>query len=138
MSVIYLDTILSNSELDLFNDASSCSFNSQNLCSLHDMIGRCSSEVDTWGAHHFSKAIALDCQVKSVFTTLFFRDNGTLDRWHSFDDYMRQATLELLHDEVKLLTAGLIRLNMHLVLSDNFDVFFFNFQLACSQNALSY
>ena len=138
VTVVYLDAILSNSELDLFDDAASGSFDAEDLRRLHDMIRRCGSEVDAWGAHHLSKPIALNCQVESVFATLLFRDNSTLDSWHSFDDDVRQATLELLHDEVKLLATCFIRLNMHLVLSDNFDVLFFNFKLASSQNALSY
>lgn len=56
--------------------------------------------------------------------------------WVTLDDNMRKKTFEFKHDKVELIAPCLIRLNMHLVVSDHLDVLFLNLELGCLQDAL--
>jgi len=60
MSVVNLDAVLTNSELDFLNDAATSCFDAQNLSSLHDMVGGGGSEVNARGAHDLGQAVALN------------------------------------------------------------------------------
>jgi len=54
MSVVNLNAVLPDGELDLLNDAAACCLNAQHLLRLHNMIGRGGSEVNTRCAHDLS------------------------------------------------------------------------------------
>ena len=133
MPVIDLDTILTHREVDLRNDAGAGSLDAQHLSRLHYVIGLRLAIVDAWSAHHLSQAIALDGQTVRI---VVLGDDSTLDLRATFDNDVRQLALELLHDEVELVAAGLVWLDMHLVCAYDAKVLFLDLKLACLKDAL--
>ena len=101
--------------------------------SLHDVICVGLAVVDTGSAHDLSQAVALDCQAVCI---VVLRDHGALDMRAALDDHMWQLALKLLHDEVELVTASLVRLDMHLVLTHDTQVLLLDLKLACLEDAL--
>ena len=134
--VVDLNTVLTNRELDLLNDRISCSFDSKNFGCLHDMISRGEAVIYSWCSHHSSQTIALYSQVILLFRCISWND-CPLDGWASLNNHVGQFTLQTLHHEVQLVTWCLIRLDVHLVVSDNFKVLLFYFKLASAKNALA-
>ena len=54
MPVIYLDTVLTNGELDLFYDAAPCRFDSKDFFDLHNMVCASGTEVNARCSHDLS------------------------------------------------------------------------------------
>lgn len=50
---------------------------------------------------------------------------------------MWELALEVLHDEIELVSSGLIWFDMHFIVSDDLDVLLLDLELACFENALT-
>ena len=134
--LVDLDTVLADSELYLLDDLAASCLDTQNLSSFHDVVRRGGSVVNTRDAHDLGQAVALDSQVVSIIGVLFFGNNCALNTRHALDDHMGQASLQLLHYEVKAVATCLIWLNMHFVVAHYFDVAVFDLELGCFEDAL--
>ena len=88
MPLVDLDTILTDSELDLLDDLAASCLDTQDLGRLHDVVSRGGTVINARDSHHLGQAVAFDGQVVSIIRVLLFGNDSALDARHTFDDDM--------------------------------------------------